>query len=124
MTMPIEVVKPLTTQPSVTNTSKSTSTNKTVEGNHLLYPEGLPSTIPDTTDNSIDINNMSEYETLTRNRRFFNFIPDKILSENRLSSTSAARDCYVFRRNSRKLQETLVDYSYNLVRMFNITQEV
>ena len=124
MTMPIGVVKPLTTQPSVTNTSKSTSTNKTVEGNQLLYPEGLPSTLPDTTDNSIDINNMSEYETLTRNRRFFNFIPDKILSENRLSSTSAARDCYVFRRNSRKLQETLVDYSYNLVRMFNITQEV
>ena len=76
MTMPIEVVKPLTSQPSVTTTSKSTGTNKTVDGNQLLYPEGLPSTIPDTTDNSIDINNMSEYETLTRNRRFFNFIPD------------------------------------------------
>ena len=122
MSITVEMVKPLTTKASVTTTG--TSSSKTLSGTQLLYPEGLPSTIPDTTDNSIDVNNMSEYETLTRNRRFFNFIPDNILSENRLSSTSSARDCYVFRRNSRKLQETLVDYSYNLVRMFNITQEV
>lgn len=107
-----------------TPVAPAVKTKKTLSGTNLLYPEGLPSTIPDTSADVIDIQNMTEDERITRNRRFFNFVPTVLISENRLSTTSSARDCYVYRRNSRRLQETLIDYSYNLTRMFNITQEV
>ena len=111
----------------VSSTKVSTPTvpvKKTVSGTSLLYPDDLPSTIPNTTVTSIDVNNMSKDERITRNRRFFNSIPSKLEEEKRLSTTSAARDCFVYRRNSRKLQETMIDYSYNIVKLFNVTQEV
>lgn len=109
---------------STTVSTPKTQTKKTLSGTSLLYPEDLPDTIPNTTVTSIDVNNMSNDERITRNRRFFNSIPSRLEEEKRLSTTSTARDCFVYRRNSRKLQETLIDYSYNIVKLFNVTQEV
>lgn len=57
-------------------------------------------------------------------RRFNNFIPQKLITENRLSTTSAARDCYVLRRNSRKLQELMIDFAYNMTKTYGVTQEI
>ena len=60
---------------STSVTKPSTPIKKIQPGIYLLYPEDLPDTIPDTSVSAIDVDNMSNDERITRNRRFFNFIP-------------------------------------------------
>lgn len=89
----------------------------------LTYPEGLPATLPVSQVVQPDAN-LAETDKMNLVRRFNNMIPSNLVSDQRLSTTSAAKDCFVYRRNSRQLQELMVDFSYNVVRAFNLTQEV
>ncbi len=89
----------------------------------LTYPEGLPAQLPESQIVRPD-ENLLETDKMNVVRRFHNMIPTNLISDGRLSTTSVAKDCFVYRRNSRKMQELLVDYAYNVVRAFNLTQEV
>lgn len=89
----------------------------------LTYPEGLPAALPESQAVAPD-ENLADIQKMNVVRRFHNMIPTILISDGRLSTTSAAKDCFVYRRNSRQMQELLVDYSYNVVRAFNLTQEV
>jgi hypothetical protein len=89
----------------------------------LTYPEGLPASLPESQVVQPDENLMSS-EKMNIVRRFHNMIPTILISDGRLSTTSNPKDCFVYRRNSRQLQELMVDFSYNVVRAFNLTQEV
>lgn len=89
----------------------------------LNYPEGLPASLPESQVVSPDPvgNSVSNINIV---RRFNNMIPSILISDNRLSTTSNPKDCFVFRRNSMKMQELLIDFSYNFKRAYNLTQEV
>lgn len=89
----------------------------------ITYPEGLPETLPVSQVVQPD-ENLAETQKMNIVRRFHNMIPTILISDGRLSTTSNAKDCFVYRRNSRKMQELMVDFSYNVVRAFNLTQEV
>jgi len=89
----------------------------------LTYPEGLPAQLPESQVVDPDAN-LAETDKMNVVRRFNNMIPTVLISDQRLSTTSNAKDCFVYRRNSLKLQQLMVDYSYNVVRAFNLTQEV
>lgn len=89
----------------------------------LTYPEGLPANLPESQVVQPDPF-LAETQKMNIVRRFNNMIPSNLITEGRLSSTSAAKDCFVYRRNSRLMQELMVDFSYNVVRAFNLTQEV
>lgn len=89
----------------------------------LTYPEGLPATLPESLVVDPDAN-LAEVDKMNVVRRFNNMIPSVLISDQRLSTTSHAKDCFVYRRNSLKMQQLMVDYSYNVVRAFNLTQEV
>lgn len=89
----------------------------------LTYPEGLPAQLPESQAVQPDAN-LFATEKMNIVRRFHNMIPTNLISDGRLSTTSNAKDCFVYRRNSRQLQELMVDYAYNVVRAFNLTQEV
>jgi len=89
----------------------------------LTYPEGLPAQLPESQVVDPDAN-LVETDKMNVVRRFNNMIPTVLISDQRLSTTSNAKDCFVYRRNSLKLQQLMVDYSYNVVRAFNLTQEV
>lgn len=89
----------------------------------LTYPEGLPAQLPESQVVEPDAN-LAETQKMNVVRRFNNMIPTVLISDQRLSTTSNARDCFVYRRNSLKLQQLMVDYAYNVVRAFNLTQEV
>lgn len=89
----------------------------------LTYPEGLPATLPESQVVHPD-ENLTETQKINTVRRFHNMIPTNLISDGRLSTTSHPKDCFVYRRNTREMQELLVDYAYNVVRAFNLTQEV
>ena len=89
----------------------------------ITYPEGLPAKLPESQIVRPDAN-LDKAQKMNIVRRFHNMIPSILISDGRLSTTSAAKDCFVYRRNSRKMQELMVDYAYNVVRAFNLTQEV
>ncbi len=89
----------------------------------ITYPEGLPAKLPESQIVRPDAN-LDKAQKMNIVRRFHNMIPSILISDGRLSTTSAAKDCFVYRRNSRRMQELMVDYSYNVVRAFNLTQEV
>lgn len=89
----------------------------------LTYPEGLPAQLPESQVVDPDAN-LAETDKMNVVRRFNNMIPTVLISDQRLSTTSNAKDCFVYRRNSLKLQQLMVDYAYNVVRAFNLTQEV
>lgn len=89
----------------------------------LTYPEGLPATLPESQIVQPDAN-LADTQKMNIVRRFHNMIPTNLISDGRLSTTSAAKDCFVYRRCSRQMQELMVDYAYNVVRAFNLTQEV
>jgi len=89
----------------------------------LTYPEGLPAKLPESQVVRPDAN-LVDTEKMNIVRRFHNMIPTVLISDGRLSTTSNPKDCFVYRRNSRKMQELFVDYAYNVVRGFNLTQEV
>lgn len=89
----------------------------------LTYPEGLPATLPESQIVQPDAN-LVDTQKMNIVRRFHNMIPTILISDGRLSTTSAAKDCFVYRRCSRQMQELMVDYAYNVVRAFNLTQEV
>jgi hypothetical protein len=89
----------------------------------LTYPEGLPNKLPESQIIQPDAN-LEKTQKMNIIRRFHNMIPSILISDGRLSSTSNAKDCFVYRRNSRRMQELMIDYAYNVVRAFNLTQEV
>lgn len=89
----------------------------------ITYPEGLPAKLPESQIVRPDAN-LDKTQKMNIVRRFHNMIPSILISDGRLSTTSAAKDCFVYRRNSRRMQELMVDYSYNVVRTYNLTQEV
>jgi hypothetical protein len=89
----------------------------------LTYPEGLPAQLPESQVVQPDANLM-DTQKMNIVRRFHNMIPTNLISDGRLSTTSNPKDCFVYRRNSRQMQELMVDYAYNVVRAFNLTQEV
>lgn len=89
----------------------------------ITYPEGLPAALPVSQVVQPDAN-LAETQKMNIVRRFHNMIPTILISDGRLSTTSNAKDCFVYRRNSRQMQELMVDFSYNVVRAFNLTQEV
>ena len=89
----------------------------------ITYPEGLPAKLPESQIVRPDAN-LDKAQKMNIVRRFHNMIPSILISDGRLSTTSSAKDCFVYRRNSRRMQELMVDYSYNVVRAFNLTQEV
>jgi hypothetical protein len=89
----------------------------------LTYPEGLPAKLPESQVVQPD-ESLAETQKMNIVRRFNNMIPTVLISDQRLSTTSAAKDCFVYRRNSLQMQQLMVDYAYNVVRAFNLTQEV
>ncbi|EBX1873523.1 hypothetical protein Arash_gp9 [Salmonella phage Arash] len=89
----------------------------------LTYPEGLPAQLPESQVVQPDAN-LIDTQKMNIVRRFHNMIPTNLISDGRLSTTSNPKDCFVYRRNSRQMQELMVDYAYNVVRAFNLTQEV
>jgi len=89
----------------------------------LTYPEGLPAQLPVSQIVQPD-ESLAETQKMNIVRRFNNMIPTVLISDQRLSTTSAAKDCFVYRRNSLQMQQLMVDYAYNVVRAFNLTQEV
>ena len=89
----------------------------------ITYPEGLPAKLPESQIVRPDAN-LDKAQKMNIVRRFHNMIPSILISDGRLSTTSSAKDCFVYRRNSRRMQELMVDYAYNVVRAFNLTQEV
>lgn len=89
----------------------------------LTYPEGLPAALPESQVVQPDAN-LADTQKMNIVRRFHNMIPTNLISDGRLSTTSNPKDCFVYRRNSRQMQELMVDYAYNVVRAFNLTQEV
>lgn len=89
----------------------------------LSYPEGLPAVMPESQVVEPDPY-LAEVQKMNIVRRFNNMIPSVLISDQRLSTTSAAKDCFVYRRNSLQMQQLMVDFSYNVVRAFNLTQEV
>lgn len=89
----------------------------------LTYPEGLPDKLPESQIVQPDAN-LEDTQKMNIVRRFHNMIPTNLVSDGRLSTTSNPKDCFVYRRNSRQMQELMIDYAYNVVRAFNLTQEV
>lgn len=89
----------------------------------LSYPEGLPDTLPESQVVQPDLSDAS-IQQINIVRRFNNMIPSTLVSDQRLSTTSAAKDCFVYRRNSLLMQQLMVDFAYNVVKAFNLTQEV
>lgn len=58
-----------------------------------------------------------------RARRFQYALPSIAVTENLLSDTSDAKQCFIHRKNSRKLQKHLLNYAMVVVGTFNVTLE-
>lgn len=96
----------------------------------FLYEEGIDN-IPDINETvnaenaSADpsIKDTSSYAETLRQRRFLHTLPSVVYNEDMLSGTSKAEDCFIYRKNSRRLQTFLVSYVLILAKSYNVTVE-
>lgn len=87
------------------------------------YGEGIES-LPKVSE-AINANpqEISGNDVVIRSRRFQYALPSIAITHKLLSDTSNAKDCFIHRKNSRKLQKHLLNYAMVVVGTFNITLE-